>query len=792
VIRKIANISNFGVFDEFNWDTAVRDKGNNIVTFKKFNIIYGRNYSGKTSLSRIFRSLEKGHLPQKYLNVNFEISCDNNRRITINGLDSHSLDIRVYNEDFVKENLSFLINDEGEIQPFAVLGEKNIEIEKQINEREERLGNEERKIGLKYELKLKKSDFERKKQEREKAENALEEQLRNKANRDIKENTLYGDVRYNIRKIKSDIDIVLKANKSKYKLSESEKEKKIQLLKEEAKESINEKILFYSTFSNLYSASKKLITKEIKPSKIIQELIDNPPLQEWVRTGIPYHKDKRETCAFCGQKLPEDLWDKLDAHFNKESEKLRDFLKEQIEELEKAKINIEQMLPISREQFYSFFQDSFDKLQKDLEKEIIEYNKNIDSLINSLKKREKDIFQPKDLPSTIDNTENIKTILNEIKKLINQHNKKTSSLNDEQKIAKKDLRLYEVYQFLMNIDYEKKIEEINTLKAEEQELEAIYKSINSEIEHIEKEIEDLKSQLKDERRGAEKINEYLNHFFGSGRIKCQAIEKEEIGFKFQIYRNSEIAYNLSEGERSLISLCYFIAKLEEVGSQGRNLIIWIDDPVSSLDNNHIFFAFSLIEEVICRPIKNADGSNSWKYEQLFISTHNLEFLKYIKRLSQPKNDNQYFLLERLNSRSRLKLMPDYLKKYITEFNYLFHQIYLCSQSEDTDQNYELFYNFGNNLRKFLEAYLFYRYPYHTNDKLEKLRKFFGYDTQSVDITNRLTNELSHLEEIFDRSLKPVEIPEIPKLARYVLEKIKEKDLEQYNALLKSIGVEPDI
>ena len=155
MIRKIANISNFGVFDEFNWDTAVRDKGNNIVTFKKFNIIYGRNYSGKTSLSRIFRSLEKGHLPQKYLNVNFEISCDNNRRITINGLDSHSLDIRVYNEDFVKENLSFLINDEGEIQPFAVLGEKNIEIEKQINEREERLGNEERKIGLKYELKLK-------------------------------------------------------------------------------------------------------------------------------------------------------------------------------------------------------------------------------------------------------------------------------------------------------------------------------------------------------------------------------------------------------------------------------------------------------------------------------------------------------------------------------------------------------------------------------------------------------------------------------------------------------------
>ncbi len=65
--------------------------------------------------------------------------------------------------------------------------------------------------------------------------------------------------------------------------------------------------------------------------------------------------------------------------------------------------------------------------------------------------------------------------------------------------------------------------------------------------------------------------------------------------------------------------------------------------------------------------------------------------------------------------------------------------------------------------------------------------FFGDDRQSVDITNRLTNELSHLEQIFDRSLKPIEIPEIPKLAKYVINKIKEKDSEQYQALLKSIG-----
>jgi len=88
----------------------------------------------------------------------------------------------------------------------------------------------------------------------------------------------------------------------------------------------------------------------------------------------------------------------------------------------------------------------------------------------------------------------------------------------------------------------------------------------------------------------------------------------------------------------------------------------------------------------------------------------------------------------------------------------------------------------------LEAYLFYRYPCHVNDKLEKLRLFFGDDDKAVEISNRMSNELSHLEEIFDRSMRPIEIPEIPKLAQYVLNKMKEKDEEQYTFLLKSIGI----
>ena len=96
------------------------------------------------------------------------------------------------------------------------------------------------------------------------------------------------------------------------------------------------------------------------------------------------------------------------------------------------------------------------------------------------------------------------------------------------------------------------------------------------------------------------MNDLLNHFFGHDGIKLEAKDNaEKTAVKFEVTRDGKSAYNLSEGECSLIAFCYFIAKLEEPDSKGKDLIVYIDDPISSLDGNHIFFMFSLIESLIC-------------------------------------------------------------------------------------------------------------------------------------------------------------------------------------------------
>lgn len=132
-------------------------------------------------------------------------------------------------------------------------------------------------------------------------------------------------------------------------------------------------------------------------------------------------------------------------------------------------------------------------------------------------------------------------------------------------------------------------------------------------------------------------------------------------------------------------------------------------------------------------------------------------------------------------------MPKYLKEYVTEFNYLFNQIYNCSVVQDiTDKNYTIFYNFGNNARKFLEIYLFYKYPDETGE-IDKLKKFFGNDPIPAILTDRVNNEYSHLCACFERGSTPVDVPEMKLAAKIIIQRIKYYDNDQYESLMNSIN-----
>ena len=154
MITKFKSINNLAVFQNFIWDTTIRDDGNNVVLFKPINIFYGRNYSGKTTLSRIVRALETGNISDKFENPQFEVSIQGVADTTLGNLTAHGKKIRVFNEDFVKDNLRFIVNPDKGIEPFAIIG-GNATIETEIETLKNELGDSEegKESGFYLELK---------------------------------------------------------------------------------------------------------------------------------------------------------------------------------------------------------------------------------------------------------------------------------------------------------------------------------------------------------------------------------------------------------------------------------------------------------------------------------------------------------------------------------------------------------------------------------------------------------------------------------------------------------------
>ena len=118
-IERISQLRNCGIFRNFSWSSSLPD-------FGRFNLIYGWNGTGKTTLSRLFRDLEhsqKPELGEVVLNVDGDV-------ISNGEFSEADLEIRVFNRDFIAANV--FPQAGGDIQPVFVLGSGNVEKQKEI------------------------------------------------------------------------------------------------------------------------------------------------------------------------------------------------------------------------------------------------------------------------------------------------------------------------------------------------------------------------------------------------------------------------------------------------------------------------------------------------------------------------------------------------------------------------------------------------------------------------------------------------------------------------------------
>src|SRR6218665_1109781 len=799
MIKKFKTIGNLAVFQNFEWDKSVLDKDGNALEFKQINILYGRNYSGKTTLSRILRAIESGTISDKFENPAFCVAFADNSEIKQDTLTGHGKKVRVFNDDFIRDNLKFITNPSESIEPFAILGIDNLKIEEEIKVIETEIGSKEegKETGLCAQLKNENKNLTSAQDNHQARQKQLDLQLQIEATDRVSgikyKSDKFGDQNYSQPKLEKEIPIVLDATFTA--ITNEEQAKLEKIITETTNDVIPALPRVSLNINRFLTETESLIQQKIGESGKIEELVKGAVLNRWVKEGRELHKGKRTKCAFCDNDIEPNRWVELEKHFDEMSEKLEQDIDKLIKKIDLEIVSVTNCFKPNKTLFYTKFHSEIERTITAYNLISEKYNEQLTNLKKQLHSRMDDLINPKIFVEASNYSKRVEWIFGIYENFRVASNNYSTSLSTDQTNAKTLLRLREVLDFAVRINYSAEVEAIQKLENKAKEVKEKRDKIANEISEKNTLIESKRRELKDESKGADKVNEYLSNFFGHGFLSLQAIEFESADtplikkLRFDVIRDKKKAYHLSEGECSLIAFCYFMAKLEDIDTKGSKPIIWIDDPISSLDANHIFFVYSILDAEIVS--KNA-------FEQLFISTHNLDFLKYLKRLTgqfansnkkKEKYSKSYFVVLRQDKIASLSIMPQYLKDFVTEFNYMFHQIYKCSKiAAIDDSNYTTFYNFGNNARKFLEIYLYYKYPDNTAP-IEKLQKFFGEKIPAV-LTDRINNEYSHLSAAFERGATPVEVPEMKSAAELIIQKIKETDEEQYMSLLCSIEETP--
>ncbi len=761
-IKRIDYIRDMAIYKKFSWSSSCIDN-NEIAEFASLNFFYGWNYSGKTTLSRLFRAFETGVLSEKYALATFALTSDDNKTLDEQKLKNHNKIIRVFNQDFVKENLRFFTDDQQSVKPFAILGSGNAEIMAEIQQHQQELGNQEDNSGLEGKAKALRNQYNEAESQHENKSKELDKILIGKATSPgtgIKYNSYFGDINYTKTKLAKEIEQV---SSGEFKdITPEEADTLRQFVREEAKPVIPPLTSCNLQYEQISREAKTLAEKKIEVLAPIRDLLNDVVLASWVRQGRTLHEGRRSQCGFCGGHIPMQLWEKLDKHFNQASE---DHLKEITAlsgAIDKEIQGVSSLLNIRENGFYKQYQPEIKQLTEKVTSAAGQYVAELKAIKCQLEEKYSNVFNPLTygLPAASASQTMLKELIQRYEALRNESNQMTETLTKRQDEAKIKLRLHEVRQFARDIGYPEHKNAIGEFRQAEDDARKALGEALKNVEEKKGRIQELEAQLEDTSAGAARVNDYLKHYFQHDTLSLRVIKEtdnetgsDHNGCRFEIMRGEMKAFHLSEGECNLIAFCYFMARLNDSETQGKAPIIWIDDPVSSLDANHIFFIYGLIHAELFNEKESTtpEQSQNKKFSQLFISTHNLEFLKYLKRLPGALNKEKarYFIISRLcDNSSTIKLMPDYLKKYITEFNYLFHKIYQCAypaieNSQNTTGNqktsnrtgkaecsgsddYSSYYSFGNHLRKFLEMYLYYKYP-SSGEYTTKLHRFFKND-----------------------------------------------------------------
>lgn len=689
MIKGIKRIKGLGVFGDYSQPPGTDE-------FRAKNLIYGWNYSGKTTLSRIFAHLERGDFSPDLAGYSFVLESDRGP-VTEASAKTSGLVVRVFNSDFIHENLNF----SGSIaRPILLLGAES-------EEAQTRLGQ---LLELRKRINQATAKHEKK---RDDADRATAD-MKKKAAAAIKDTLQLTEI-YTATQLDRDLGTFRLSVDCMLTPEQLESDIKLARTSDELALPALPRIDVGSSLPELWKEAARLLVQKPEMANAIEYLTQNAAIARWIEAGIPLHEHK-ENCEFCGNSLSALRIKELRDHFSKDQAEFRVKLESLLQRVSGVQLAF---APPSALSLNAQFRDRYtaaaaaanlaaeahDRLVERLEQEVRE------KIAAPFAQRVLGEFDQAPVDAWIKSGKALDEIIGE-------HNALAQHFKSEKREAIKRARLHYVQAFEKEVDLDRRVAARSLSEKHIDRLQKMGKDNDRQRQELE-------ATISQSQKGREEINQRIESLLGADsiQIKVVKVEGEE---RFQLVRrDGRAARHLSEGEKTAVAFSFFLAKLKELKDFDK-AIVYIDDPISSLDSNHIFQVAATIREVFFEQDGGPGGEWKTKCRQVFFSTHNFEFFGLLRELPVNSKKTANYLVKRISpTASSFGNMPPSMAKYSSEYHFLFSVLEDFRRSADK-ADYKILMHIPNAVRRFVELYTYSKYPDGINGSVDqRAEKLFG-------------------------------------------------------------------
>lgn len=682
MFEKLKNITiDGGYFEQPTMINLFKEK-------QPLSIVYGRNGSGKTTIAKAIRQLvgKDTEQPTEEGYVSYLVSTDEPI------LDDIKDSVFIFDEEFVRENVR--MKGAG-LETIVMMGEQ-VELDTQITIKTEEKITIEKKLDEQKSLK-------------EKFENASDTssplyfyyKIRDSLREDGGWADIDRDVKGNLVKSRVNEDLV-KSLLSMEEPKETEEELRIQL---------NSDMVLYTKTEDakaiIWNPVNLIAPQNLDELKaLLEKRIEKPELSEreyrlltFLQEHAEHHlaettrKMKDEKWPFCPLCLRETsvedyqhISDTLELLLNRESEDYSMALDRAMDLFAEIKTD----LPI--------FPDKLNEKEQTAAIFAIEQlNKDMTLVRNKIGQRKRDIYGEFTTAFNSEELDNYSThftnymvaikVLNDCVLTFNRsvnerENLKKKVLRENEQLARKRLSV-----LLKSYD--------QACKAKEN-CQKVLSKLEEDKERKKMEIKELKAQMERTDIAKDYINEELQYVFYSDK-KAMLVPGDGC-YKLKINGRNVSPKKISVGERNVLGLCYFFARLfsdKKKDDEYKNeMLIVIDDPVSSFDYGNRLGVMSLLRYQFSNITKGNQNS------RILLLTHELQtafdMVKVRSELNGGTRGDRQFL-ELVDKHTRVCEVSNEYKKLL---GYVYD--YASTPLEDKGDYMET--SIGNIMRRVIEAF----------------------------------------------------------------------------------------